>query len=121
MFLPFGREGSGCPALSEKGGWRPIVMGRGEEIPPCHGMLTGLPRLAGCRDVVPEDGFTMSDDGTQCPCASYTKGGRESEEDSKSKSTRAGPPGIDRDPETSAKAQGGWLLRNGGPNEPLLH
>lgn len=55
----------------------------------CHGELTGLSQALRHADVVPEDGFTMSDDGTHCRVrAILTR--EEGREENPSKSTRPG-------------------------------
>lgn len=76
-----------------------------------------FPGLRDAVDVVPEDGFTMSDDGTPMPCASYTKGPRERGEDSKASRPEPGLSagiGIPRGPQKST----GRLAS--GPNEPFF-
>lgn len=54
----------------------------------CHGELTGLSQALRHADVVPEDGFTMSDDGTHCRVRAILR--RKGREENPSKSTRPG-------------------------------
>lgn len=54
----------------------------------CHRVLTGLSQALRHADVVPEDGFTMSDDGTHCRVRAILR--RKGSEVNPSKSTRPG-------------------------------
>lgn len=107
------RVGVPCPVI--KRGLTGVVMGRGGKPPPCHGGLTGLPRLTGCRDVVPEDGSTMSDDGTHCRVRAILRGGSEGE----SKQVDPSRASRCRASERSAKHRR-LASGRGGPNEPFV-